>query len=63
MDSRERFRQMELIRERDWDDFSWVAPPILNKTTRVSVIADAGKGSLAVQGWEAGLPATEIFRL
>lgn len=62
-DSRERFRLMEQIRERDWDDFSWVAPPILNETTRVSVIADAGKGSLTVQGWEAGRVVTEIFRL
>jgi hypothetical protein len=63
MDSRERFRRMEQIRERDWDDFSWVAPPILNQTTRVSVIANAGNGSLAVQGWEAGRAVTEIFRL
>ncbi len=62
-DSRGRLRRMERIRERDWDDFSWVAPPILNETTRVSVIADAGKGSLAVQGWEVGRAVTEIFRL
>lgn len=63
MDSRERFQRMELILERDWDDFSWVAPPILNETTRVSVIANAGQGSLAVQGWEAGRPVSEIFKL
>ena len=62
-DSLGRFRRMEQIRDRDWNDFSWVAPPILNETTRVSVIADAGKGSLAVQGWEVGRAVTEIFRL
>ncbi len=63
MDSHERFQRMERIGEREWDDFSWVAPPILNETTRLSVIANAGNGSLAVQGWEGGRAATGIFRL
>ena len=62
-DSHGRFRRMEQIREREWNDFSWVASPILNETTRVSVDANAGLGSLAVQGWEGGGPATEIFIL
>jgi hypothetical protein len=45
------------------DDFSWVVPPILNATTRVSVIANAADGTLVVQGWEAGAPATQVFTL
>ncbi len=45
------------------DDFSWVVPPILNETTRISVIANATDGTLVVQGWEAGEPATQIFTL
>ncbi|MDP6785878.1 MAG: hypothetical protein QF830_03870 [Rhodospirillales bacterium] len=45
------------------DDFSWVAPPILNPTTRISVIANAREESLVVQGWEAGAPATQVFTL
>lgn len=44
-------------------DFSWLVPPILNPTTRVAVIANAGAGWLRVQGWEQDGPATEIFAL
>ncbi|MBL6929659.1 MAG: hypothetical protein ISR44_10845 [Rhodospirillales bacterium] len=45
------------------DDFSWVAPPILNATTRVAVIANAKTRKLMVQGWEEDGPATEVFTL
>jgi len=62
-DSVERCAMMERLRDGADDDFSWVTPPILNETTRVSVIANAARGTLLVRGWEADGPATEVFTL
>ena len=62
-DSQGRYKLMEVYRDYTLDDFSWVRPPILNLTTRIAVIANAGLGFLAVQGWEACGPATKIFYL
>jgi len=62
-DSVGRFERMEAVRQQPADDFAWVAPPILNATTRVAVIANAKTGCLAVRGWEEDGPATEVFRL
>jgi len=45
------------------DNFAWVAPPILNATTRVAVIANARTRKLMVRGWEKDGPATEVFTL
>jgi hypothetical protein len=45
------------------NDFSWLEPPILNPTTRLAVIANAGRNTLAVQGWERTGAATEVFTL
>ncbi|MBT3359277.1 MAG: hypothetical protein HN403_06570 [Rhodospirillales bacterium] len=64
IDSVGRWQCMEQVRERDVaDDFAWVAPPILNATTRLAAIANARAGKLIVQGWEEDGPATEIFTL
>ena len=54
---------MEQARQRAAADFSWLAPPILNQTTRVAMIANAAQGSLMVQGFEADGPATAVFTL
>ncbi len=62
-DSLGRCAMMENLRDGAADDFAWVAPPILNETTRVSVIANAALGTLAVRGWESDGPATSTFRL
>ena len=62
-DSEARRDMMTGLAGRAGDDFSWVAPPILNETTRLSVIANAAEGTLVVQGWEAGAPATRVFTL
>lgn len=43
------------------DEFAWVAPPILNDTTRLAVVANASAGTLRVQGWESDGPATRVF--
>jgi len=45
------------------DELAWVTPPILNRTTRLAVVANASAGSLRVQGWEADGPATRVFSL
>ena len=64
LDSVGRWQRMEEIRvQNQADDFSWVAPPILNPTTRVSVIANARNRKLMVRGWEPDGPATEVFTL
>ena len=62
-DSQARRDIMAGLGGRAGDDFSWVVPPILNATTRISAIANAADGTLVVQGWEAGAPATRVFTL
>ncbi len=62
-DSLGRWRMMERLHAAAADDFTWLAPPILNATTRLSVIANADQRRLLVQGWEATGPATGVFRL
>ncbi|MBT3558393.1 MAG: hypothetical protein HOC63_04640 [Rhodospirillales bacterium] len=49
------------------NNFAWVAPPILNSDTRMSMVANAKSGSLMVMGWERNArtgcvePATNIY--
>ena len=66
-DSEGRWRMMEELRDRAPGDFSWVRPPILNTTTRLAIVANAARGTLSVQGFEAhggkASPATAVFRL
>ncbi|MAU08117.1 MAG: hypothetical protein CL919_09745 [Deltaproteobacteria bacterium] len=66
-DSEGRWRMMEELRDRAPGDFSWVRPPILNPTTRLAIVANAARGTLSVQGFEAhggkASPATAVFRL
>lgn len=45
------------------DPFDWVAPPILNPTTRLAVAANAATGTLLVRGYEKDGIATRNFRL
>ncbi len=63
VESAGRVAQMESLRRRVEDDFSWLAPPIFNACTRLAVIANAARGRLLVQGFETEGPATAIFRL
>lgn len=44
-------------------DFAWLQPPVLNRDTRLAVMANAAEGSLQVQGLERDGPATAIFSL
>ena len=57
-DSDKRSRRMTEIHRRAPDGFAWVAPPILNATTRAAVVANAARGVLWVQGFESTGPAT-----
>lgn len=59
-DSPGRHTRMDEVRVRSGDDFHWVKPPILNPTTRVSVIANAAQGRLAVLGWEWSAKRKEV---
>jgi hypothetical protein len=66
IDSRGRLDQMQALRPDTPHDFSWVRPPILNATTRLSVIANAATGHLKVLGWECDAggkssPATTVY--
>ena len=45
------------------DDFDWITPPVLNRWTKLGVMANPATGGLAVLGYEAKRPATQIFRL
>lgn len=62
VDSVGRQRQMEAWHSRAGHDFAWVAPPILNPTTRLAVVADPATGRLSVIGYERDGPATQPFR-
>jgi hypothetical protein len=44
-------------------NFRWMQPPILNRDTRLGVLADAKTGRLGVQGWERERPATEFLEI
>ncbi|MEL6374519.1 MAG: hypothetical protein AAFR04_11185 [Pseudomonadota bacterium] len=42
-----------------WDDaFAWLAPPILNPTTRLAMVADAAQGRVIARGYEPDGVAT-----
>jgi hypothetical protein len=45
------------------DAFSWLAPPTLNRYTRLVVVANTARCFLSVQGWEKDGPATSVFTL
>jgi hypothetical protein len=42
---------------------AWLAPPVLNRDTRVAVAADPASGRLTAQGWERHGPATAVARV
>lgn len=47
----------------DGRDLGWLAPPILNRDTRLAVVANPRQGILTVQGWECAGPATRPLTL
>ncbi len=50
------------IADRSLDrEFEWLRPPILNRMTRLVLVADASSGSVVAQGYEAGEPATAVL--
>lgn len=61
--SEPRLKQMQHLQRSAGDDFGWLTPPILNKLTRLAVIANAARGTLKVQGWEGMTPVTDVFDL
>tara|TARA_R110000772_G_scaffold73216_1_gene159416 strand:- start:47487 stop:48485 length:999 start_codon:yes stop_codon:yes gene_type:complete len=62
-DSPGRLARMEACRDGVEDGFDWVAPPILNPTTRLAVVANAATAALQVRGYEATGAATRDFIL
>lgn len=62
-DSVGRHGTMDRLRQEESPDLSWVAPPILNSTTRLAVVANAATGLLRVRGLEADGHATKVFEL
>jgi hypothetical protein len=61
--SAERAAMMHRIIPELVPDFSWLAPPVLNPTTRIVMVSDAAEGRLVAQGFEAMRPATEPLEL
>lgn len=41
--------------------FDWMVEPILNRDTRLSMVANAATGALMVQGWEVDGAATGVL--
>jgi hypothetical protein len=62
-ESEKRARSLQDIHRRAPDGFAWVVAPILNPTTRVAVVANAKRGTLWVQGFEADGPASAPLTL
>jgi hypothetical protein len=58
-----RERMATLLHRPGVDAFDWVRPPILNATTRLAAVANAGAGELTVMGYERSRPASRIFSL
>ena len=44
-------------------NFAWLAPPILNPTTRLAMIAEPANGRLLAQDFEPEGPATDVLRI
>jgi hypothetical protein len=44
-------------------ELDWLAPPVLNATTRLAMVAEPANGRLTVRGFEAHGPATATLRL
>jgi hypothetical protein len=63
IDSAGRACRMHAVEPDVDSDFAWMAPPILNPCTRLSMIADAREGRLIAQGWEKMAPATALLAL
>lgn len=48
----------------EWDpELAWVRWPILNRETRLAMMAEPATGRLLVRGYEAGVPATQLLML
>jgi hypothetical protein len=57
--------RLELIRSaaRSLDsEFEWLRPPILNRKTRLVLVADASSRSIVAQGYESGKAATAVLQ-
>ena len=63
IESERRQRLMSGLARNPVPGFDWLIEPILNKETRLCVVANAASGSLMVQGWEADGAATQVFDL
>jgi hypothetical protein len=59
VDSRRRHRLMNGLSRLPAEGFDWMVEPILNKDTRLSLVANAAAGMLLVLGWEVGGAAVE----
>lgn len=44
-------------------DLNWLGAPVLNDTTRLALVADAGAGWIVARGYEGGMPATQDLHL
>lgn len=64
-DSPGRFRQSCSLQGHEvmQKNFSWLRAPMLNRCTRLCMVADAKAGSLTVQGFEGVTAVTEVFDL
>jgi len=63
IDSRGRAALMPGLEARLEPDFSWATWPVLNSHTRLIMVADAARGQLVAQGYEAEGAATEPLEL
>ena len=54
---------METVYRRPADGFAWLAPPVLNPTTRLAAEMNPATGRLLARGFEESGPATRILRL
>ncbi|MFY0610763.1 MAG: hypothetical protein JXQ99_04485 [Hyphomicrobiaceae bacterium] len=58
-----RVRQLSALPSSPTDNFDWLAPPVLNDTTRLAAIFRPSTGTLVAQGFAGLLPATNILSL
>jgi hypothetical protein len=62
-DSHNRQQAMERLLRHPPNHFHWLAPPVLNKNTRLVVLTEPSTGFLRAQGYEKMAPATRPLTL
>lgn len=63
LDNADRVRQLSALPSTATENFDWLAPPVLNATTRLAAVFTPSTGNLLAQGYAGEHPATRALSL